>query len=280
MARRKGTQPTITLFSFQDIITSVSGILVFITLLLALELVERVEGRPDNSLTKLAAELFGAVRQATAERDRLAEITGRSAQALNNAVERSPLVLEQESRKTALAIASLKQEIEELEARSDGTEQRLREATAREPEAQAQRALQRSLQAEVENLKRELDGIRDEDRVYVNVSGGPVREGWVVEVGRAQILAAPLSRAGKPRVFDANTGLFGNLMGDAATRALLKWLDDENPGQYVLLLIRPSGHSRFDEIQQHFKDQARPFGFDLIGESQMVIDPERGVFRR
>ena len=44
--RRSARQSAFSLFSFQDIITSVTGIMVLITLLLAVELINRTEASP------------------------------------------------------------------------------------------------------------------------------------------------------------------------------------------------------------------------------------------
>ena len=44
--RRNHTTAAFSLFAFQDIITSVTGVMIMITLLLAVELVNRVEQSP------------------------------------------------------------------------------------------------------------------------------------------------------------------------------------------------------------------------------------------
>ena len=78
MARR-GQAVTISLFSFQDIITSVSGILIFITLMLVLELIQNVEGDPAN---RIARDLDNASIQAQRELDSLKDQIRRSADEL------------------------------------------------------------------------------------------------------------------------------------------------------------------------------------------------------
>src|SRR5688572_14968092 len=45
---RRSTAQPITLFSFQDIITSVTGVMVLLTLLMALELIQRVVAAPTH----------------------------------------------------------------------------------------------------------------------------------------------------------------------------------------------------------------------------------------
>ena len=47
----------ISLFSFQDIITSVTGVMILLTLLMALELVEKIETSPPVLTENLTVEL-------------------------------------------------------------------------------------------------------------------------------------------------------------------------------------------------------------------------------
>jgi len=56
MSRRGRSGPTISLFSFQDIITSVTAIVTVITLLLALDLVQRKQSKAGDSSGNLAVE--------------------------------------------------------------------------------------------------------------------------------------------------------------------------------------------------------------------------------
>src|SRR5687767_1677296 len=64
MSRRGRGGTPISLFSFQDIITSVTGIMILITLILALEVIQNTEKSPQNRTQELTAELQQAAQQA------------------------------------------------------------------------------------------------------------------------------------------------------------------------------------------------------------------------
>ena len=65
MPRR--TELKISLFSFQDIITSVTGVMILLTLLLALELVESAQQSPAIQTTELVNDLQEQIAVASAE---------------------------------------------------------------------------------------------------------------------------------------------------------------------------------------------------------------------
>src|SRR5262245_5426312 len=64
MSRRGRGGTPISLFSFQDIITSVTGIMILVTLILALDVIRRRQGAPDTQTAALTLELQQAASQA------------------------------------------------------------------------------------------------------------------------------------------------------------------------------------------------------------------------
>ena len=67
MSRRGRARSAFSLFSFQDIITCVSGIIILITLLLAVDLSQRKQSSPAVDTAKLAEQLRQAIAQAGEE---------------------------------------------------------------------------------------------------------------------------------------------------------------------------------------------------------------------
>ncbi len=275
MRRSRSNGPTISLFAFQDIITSVCGILLFVTLLLAVELSQRTEGRPDLPIEQVSDDLQAAVAEARAERDQLAGSTRRDAAALGLAAGRSLAEVEQEVRTLTGAIVGRERDVAELRDREQDAGRRQSEAEARAPQREDLERRRADLETRIAEDERMLNEMKQQDRVVLDVSGVPGGVGWVVDLGPDSIQVAPIDRAAPPRTFRPRLAITGN----SAEDQLVAWLDAEASGQYVLLLIRPGGHDRFDAIRDEFKTKGRPFGFDLIGARQTVFDPARGVFR-
>ena len=88
MRRRRRTQSALSLFSFQDIITSICGIVVLITLILALELTSKiveasiadpVRSRDAyNQMLREVDEMTGQIDELGANLDRMADDLARS----------------------------------------------------------------------------------------------------------------------------------------------------------------------------------------------------------
>lgn len=275
MARRRGNSVSISLFAFQDIITSVCGILLFITLLLAVELSQRQDGRPDLPIERVSEDLVRAVDEAKIERDRLVRTTQQQAATLTLAADRSLDEVEREVRSLSGTIGGRERDLEELRQRREHTERRQIESESREPQRSDLDLRRHALEARVKILEQELQEAREQDRVVLDITGVPGGSGWVVDLGTDQIQVAPIETAAPPRTFRPGLAVIGT----SAEQQLLTWLDAEAPGQYVLLLVRPGAQDRFDTLESHCKSTGRPYGFDLIGSRQTVFDPQRGVYR-
>src|SRR5688500_3894328 len=98
--RRRSAGSPVSFFSFQDIVTSVTGILILVTLLMTLDLITRarfVANVPGPDADELSA-LHRDIRDAEARREWLRGEVGRVGQALTSAAAASPLVTADELR--------------------------------------------------------------------------------------------------------------------------------------------------------------------------------------
>lgn len=279
MVRRRSQQTTISLFSFQDIITSVCGILIFLTLLLALELIERGEGVGSTPSSQIVADLRSAVVRATQERETLEVHVRATNSVLQSIAVSSPLALSREVREVEDAANQLEHELPKLE-------QRAREGAHRETQVEARRFDQRTQREEFANLRKEIARLKEQikqdqlgDRVYLNFGAGQQRDGWLVEVGGDCIAVAPLNRRAKPVVFNREGGGLFGLSHDSSTSDFLSWSkQDRDAGVYFVFVGRPSGIRRLEALQREFFDVGVAFGFDLVSEEQVLLDPLNGAF--
>lgn len=276
MGKRRSGGPTITLFSFQDIITSVSGIIIFVTLILAVELAERIQRAGANPAERDAFELENAIARAEAERD------GLRRRVLEQSVPsgRSALREEREAREAADQVARAEQELMQLDRRVAGAREREAEALVRKSStAVVQQELLRWF-AEAEALREQLRKERRGDRVYFHVEANPdtVRGGWLVLLDGRTVTAAPLDRPSRPRSFSGPPPDRGDKDLDPASQAFLDWARHEAPRAYLLIVARPSGLRRVDPLQDELIRLGWRHGLDLVTERQEVFDPERGVY--
>lgn len=273
---RRGGGPTITLFSFQDIITSVSGIMIFVTLLLALDLSERSLKAGDNPAERDSSDLKGRIEAARAELD----VLRRRALLDSRSTGRSSLADERAEREAADKLDQAEREFAAIERRSDEARDREAEAKIRREGAEATVAEESQRKASVaEALRRDLADAKPLDRVYFNfeADASQSRDGWLALLDDRGISVAPLGRAQRPRTFIGLSSEEDTV--DPGTRAFLDWAESEAQGTYILLVARPSGLERVKFIRREFALTRHAFGIDLVTEMQELLDPEHGVYR-
>ena len=93
MTRRRKTQTPFSLFAFQDIITSITGIMILITLLIALELVHSRENSPQHQTPQLNTTIQKQLQETNAAITQLNEQLRQQSRKLNRDAVLSPETL-------------------------------------------------------------------------------------------------------------------------------------------------------------------------------------------
>jgi hypothetical protein len=270
MSRRDRSQQPFSLFAFQDIITSVTGIIVMITLILTLELLQREPNTPAAQTTRLVEQLRPALAAAEKEVAALQSQLAGGQSELAEAASLSPSGLEKEHYETAQAVERLKRETAALESQAERLD-RQHEKQANEWDARAgDRAALEQLQAELAELKEEREQLERQNRVVYNPAAGG-QTAWLVEVAGDRLTAARAGVGAPPLAFDATISLLRQ-------RAFFNWAEQRvAEGGYFVLLVRPQGIDAFDALREGLRDRGLDFGFDLIGRDATVIDPVKGA---
>lgn len=282
MGRRKPAA-AFSLFSFQDIITSVSAILILVMLLLTIELVtrrrhqaatdpavsrrqiavtaetlERLAGRlredvaarkaqrPSRSLDMARAERDRAQKELEAVMNRLDE-TRRAREAARARAAATENEAAERVADTEL-LENLEQQIKENSRETES----LDEANRREKDRQEKRQLEIA------------DAPRSGTELVFNAPADSTRRAWLVELSRDGV-AVVLLGGDRTERLGLDTG--------AASR-FSKWLGELSAdGDYCLLLVRPSATDDVErEVERRLTDAGIRLGIDLIGEDQTVRD--------
>ncbi len=266
MASRRGGAPPISLFSFQDIITSVTGIMVLITLLMSIELVQRNSKQPPiQTSTAHVDQLRSTIAEAQAEIEQLRARQQSSDKVLREAVVVSQFQLREESRE-------LERLLERLETDAVDLKLQIRDTLLREENAQKIQNNEQRLVDELTNKLQELQSLIDklikENRVIYNPAKGNSKTAWLVEISSTRIMTAPLDNAASIRVFGQTT----------RQAEFLTWAKNRDHRQeYFVLLIKPSGIDHFLELQEKLAKHGFDLGFDLLAEDQTAIVPDGGL---
>lgn len=283
MTRRRRAAAAFSLFSFQDIITSVTAILILMVLILALELLTRRQdaAAADTtvsraSLQNAAATLEALVVQLSAvvpsdnprplvmrtrselERD-VRIIEDQAQQAASDA--ETARVIEGRAKALAAAAAARLEEVQDVRDEVD----RVKEMAAKVAEEAKKLSLENEQEADRQAKK--LEEIVDEPspgaELVFNAPDDSGTQAWIVEVSSDGLTVVKLG-TNKKQTLGADTG-----PGSASSA----WVLELKPRQdHALILVRPSGVDRVESIRERLSDAGISFGIDFIGEDQVVRD--------
>jgi hypothetical protein len=267
MRRRSGTAP-FQLFSFQDIITSVMGIVVLILLVLALELSQR-------QLTAPAAVHASARRDTAATLAEVQQEINRLRSQLNGAAPGDLAALSSEE--VASRVIDAVQTIERLKQESMQARRRVAVLHARyrteqrDLAAQSKAANSEQKERELKEVQRKLEQWRGKKRIVYRTAANDGKQPWLVELAGDAFQVAPVGKAAPPIRFVQPDS-------DDRQTALLAWCQGLSPARdSIHLLIKPGAADIFDEVQEALRRRGFSLGIDLLSADQVAIDPETGA---
>jgi hypothetical protein len=268
----------ITFFAFADIITAVSGMLIFITLLLATDLGQPTRDRAAAAIVESQIEETLARQQKADEQNARLESLLSNAQAAPDAgklqtdIDRIRVELE-DARKQQLALA------ERLAGSHAATQARDARLGLSDLAASVQRTLGEALaigrrdgdarvamaplKAQVERLENTLVRLRQRDgQVWlIPDHNGTTKEPVLVTVGKAGATVERFNHPEQRKQWDGAAA-------DSQFRAYLGKNDAAK--QYVVFLIRPSGISLFQELLQAARGAGFEVGYDALEEDREI----------
>lgn len=275
MSRRGRSVAAISLFAFQDIITSVCGIVIVIVLLLAVELTN-TRAVPEAKEQKTASVTDAMSPEAAVLREEIEELR-RQQQSNDSMISRAAdlSAVELETRLGQLAVEQ--ENLDDRLAAAEAEKARLAKAAkaskVRDTGMPALKAKLVELETEQRGVRQEINEEENSNRVRFAFPRGQERAGVLVVVSEKQILAGPIDQSVAHHRFVGDAILPGY---DNARRDFLNWARQSGPGGYFLFLIRPSGADMWDDLQPEVRSARVDFGFDLIDESEEVFDSPSG----
>ena len=285
-SRRRSRDNPVSLFAFQDIITSVTAIMILLVLILTLEFISRARwaGVADGH-RQVATDLSQSIRQAES---RIAALQRELAEARRAA-----------SRAIAVSADDLEGRLEAAETTQrtiDAAIARAEEAAARAAEerreaenslltGEANAAETATLKAEAASSGVTAEAIEQANRAEkqrqrdVKARGaGPThlvfnpapdggKTAFLVEVSGQGVTVLP-ARGGRPQ--ELGWGFVG------PSRAFRTWLAGLRANrEYVVIMLRPSGMSRYDAMRSAIVESGLDVGTELVPEElAIVVEPD------
>ena len=283
MSRRRRSTAAFSLFSFQDIITSVTAILILLVLILSLELVASRQEAAASDPTVARAALQAASAALEALVGKLAMVVPTDEPRPLVARSRSELardvrIVEDQSRQAAADAEAARAVEGRARALAAAAIARLEEA--REIRDDVDRMTEQAAIADEEATKLAIENEQEADRLaqkqeeiveqpssgaelVFNAPNNSAAQAWIVEVSSEGLTVVKLG-TNQRRLLGVGTG-----PGSAAA----KWLSDLNAGRdHALILVRPSGVKAVDDIRESLDNAGISFGIDFLGEDQVVRD--------
>ncbi|MFN5321140.1 MAG: hypothetical protein ACK49R_07005 [Planctomycetota bacterium] len=263
MSRRNRQENPISLFSFQDIVTSVTGILILLAIMLAISVITQGATPAGQMETVDARELQAAKARLELEVRSLESRMKSNQAAINSWLGATKEELQQQQASYQEAVRINRDEINQLKQEVDLSDEVVKQFIA-DPEVQATNAQVKELKEKLAEAQKELDALRSGSRVFYNFRTG-TRTAWIVQVAGSEILACRANERAKAQVFRGPDDLL------KFARSL------PSNEQYLVLVVRPSGLVAFDRIKELCDKEDIDIGVELIGEQQVVVDPETGA---
>lgn len=275
-SRRNRSGPAISLFAFQDIITSVSGIIIVMVLLLSLELLDRPETKPNSVTSSVAANVETAIVEASAELDTLQLTVQELNSLIGDVANTSPAELAAEIESLRRRIDKKRRQIEQLQIQAQELEQEEKKVLVEQFDLKDERVRLAEIEQNIAGLEQQIEEEKSDDRLVFSMPRGFKKSGWLAVVEAGKIETAPLGREAPPLRFTVRpSGFIGT---ESAADQFLDWAESRSTTKtYFLLLVRPSGAADFDELETSLTLRGFEYGFDLIGADRVVLHPERGA---
>jgi len=267
MRRRSGTAP-FQLFSFQDIITSVMGIVVLILLVLALELSQRQLQSPAVGQAAVRHRTQEAIADAEVEIARIRTELDASTIAQTAGISLADIA----ARKLALDRVQPQVESQLSSARRQKLRlETLLEKRTKESESEMLAAQLKEKLNKVSKLEERLKEWKEKTRIVYRTALSDGRQAWLVELNAKAFLSARVGSREPPVRFEQPD------INDR-TVALLRWTDRMEPNLHLLhILVKPGGAGAFSEIEPKLRRRGFALGFDVVGAAQIAIDPTIGA---
>ncbi|QDU39214.1 hypothetical protein Mal4_35510 [Maioricimonas rarisocia] len=271
--KQRGSQPQISLLAFQDIITSVSAVLILVVLLLALELTRQSGTSPlQEKFSAAAGELQTQIVSLTNEEAELATELEAARETVQLAIENPGSELGKAVSKAETGVTLLNEQLESLEDVSEGLDQEEQALAESTDEADDVRSRLAETLVQIEEQQALLDDLAHGKAArYAAPRGIEPEKGWLCDVADGALVLMSLSESPRRSVIRGDTADF-EAVGPLYT-SLRGWAAATTPApQYVLFLIRPAGAGFGQSLVEPGNDLPFEFGIELIAADQQILN--------
>jgi hypothetical protein len=266
MRRKRPSRVPISLFSFQDIITSVTAILLLLTLLLAFELIQRTAIARSTQPQQVAEKVTESLEDLEAELRQLESQLANQGDAAMELAKYNRQQIQQQVDSVDAEIARLQSEIRQLNALKQkfAEEESVRRLEQRAREKDRKRLA--DIREQQRRTQQEIEELQNSNRRFFRVPPVSGKVPWLVEIARSHIRVGQVGTQQTTQQFKAS-------MLTSACSSFLQWTKTVSPhSTYFVLAIRPSGARAYSDVLTGLRAQGFDVGFEIIGENDALLD--------
>lgn len=265
-SRRRSSAPPISLFSFQDIITSVSGVLIFLTLIMTLELLQRQKDSPPQKTREIVEDMSQAIATANDEIRVLEAKLAKQSAETNQRVRQNPTELRSQKAIVGAEVRQVGTELDRIQQELQRARERAQQAQKVEPQEKAEKVRVEEIAKQTRAIEAKLAELRSKNQLLYATPSGTNKVAWLMEVTGEHLLIA---RADHPKA--------EVVIEDASLEERLERADEwarklDTKQNYVVLIIKPSGIEQHPKLLDALEQTRISIGFDLVEENQTVIE--------
>jgi hypothetical protein len=255
---KRAGESAMSFFSFQDIICCVTGILIFVTLMISMELMSR--GGTAGSIEDAALESRMSIDSAQRRLARLKDEYDQIIEA-QQALSGDPI--------TQARIDALEKQVQELESsrRLVNQQRNIEKIEAAQLSQQLRDARRRNEELQKQLLALTQTVAREEARSSIPVPGGSEKnlKPVFLEVAANGIIVADFNDAGDIRQL-------ARFAGADAIISALKWAETRNPKtDYPVLLVRAGAIEAFGPLRRELRARGFSVGWEAWPESKSIF---------
>lgn len=266
MSRRRAQGPSVSFFAFQDIITSVVGIFVLITLIMMVDLVRKT-GSSSATQQRVADTFSAAIADLQMQLEQI-EKRSKELDVLASKIGAVQVFNKDEIAKDLRAsIQSLDEQIERTEQRNREIQRIIDSQTKAQTDLQIETQKRSPDRDELAKLLKQLEkldskiGEMDLDEPLVFKSQ-PLdgRSVVVIDVTSTEAI-----------VLDLQADQRSTMRGQSLERDFKSWMKSHAKGSYhYFLLIRPGGASNFETLRAILVNNSASYGYDVLDQDRAL----------
>ncbi|MDD3469685.1 MAG: hypothetical protein PHE53_06855 [Thermoguttaceae bacterium] len=265
MSRHAQDGQPISLFSFQDIITSVAAIMLLITLILMLELIQQSEHAnttaPVETVLNLQQQLAAQQAKLSLFRTRMETVT----QSLTEQPALTQSEVLQELQSLQAELAQLRLDAKQLTQQEQRASTRFHVAKDQCAALQVDAPNIQSLEEELATLQRERTRLSIGGQMIFNPPPATDRRAWIVDCSQNQAILIPFGWTGQREVFTKT------VLHSLKNQFLYRLESCDPQREYFVFFVRPGGALLYMQVLSELQARGYEVGLELIDQDQEIV---------